>query len=46
VFFSLFEHGHGSPEAMVRTTLVAAVLFAAAFAVSFLLPRDARMEVS
>jgi MFS family permease len=46
VFFSLLEHGHGSPEAMVRTTLVAAALFAAAFAVSFLLPRDARMEVS
>ena len=43
IFFSLA--GHGAPEAMVRTTLVAVGLFAAAFAVSFLLPKDARMEV-
>jgi EmrB/QacA subfamily drug resistance transporter len=45
VFFSLLDHGHPSPTAMVRTTLVATALFAASFGVSFLLPKDARMEV-
>jgi EmrB/QacA subfamily drug resistance transporter len=45
IFFSLVAHGHGSPAAMVTTSLVTVALFAAAFAISFLLPRDARMEV-
>jgi hypothetical protein len=44
VFFSLLDHGHGSPGAMTRTTLICAGLFAGAFALSFLLPREARME--
>jgi hypothetical protein len=45
IFFSLVADGHGSPAAMVTTSLVTVGLFAGAFAVSFLLPRDARMEV-
>jgi EmrB/QacA subfamily drug resistance transporter len=45
IFFSLVSHSAGSPHAMVTTTLVAVGLFAGAFLVSFLLPRDARMEV-
>jgi hypothetical protein len=45
IFFSLVAHGHASPAAMVTTSLVTVGLFAAAFAVSFLLPRDARMEI-
>jgi EmrB/QacA subfamily drug resistance transporter len=44
IFFSLLDHGHASPTAMTRTVLIAAALLAAAFALSFLLPRDARME--
>lgn len=44
IFFSLLDHGHASPTAMTRTVLVAAGLFVAAFALSFLLPREARME--
>jgi hypothetical protein len=44
IFFSLLDHGHGSPTAMVRTVLIAAALLAVAFVLSFLLPQDARME--
>src|SRR4051794_14967084 len=44
IFFSLLDHGHASPQAMTRTVLIAATLLAVAFALSFLLPRDARME--
>jgi EmrB/QacA subfamily drug resistance transporter len=44
IFFSLLDHGHGSPAAMTRTTLISAALFAVAFVLSFLLPRQARME--
>ena len=44
VFFSLLDHGHTSPEAVTRTVLIAAALLAASFALSFLLPKEARME--
>jgi hypothetical protein len=43
-FFSLLDHGHGSPTAMTRTLLISAGLLAVAFVFSFLLPRDARMD--
>jgi EmrB/QacA subfamily drug resistance transporter len=44
IFFSIVEHGHASSMAMTRTALISAALFVASFALSFLLPRDARME--
>ena len=44
IFFSLLDHGHLSPAAFQTTTLIAAGLFAVALALSFLLPREARME--
>src|SRR4051794_2829096 len=44
LFFSLLDHGHGSPTALTRTLLISAALFVAAFALSFLLPREARVE--
>ncbi len=44
IFFSLLDHGHASPTAMTRTVLISAGLFVVAFALSYLLPRDARME--
>jgi MFS family permease len=44
IFFSLLEHGHASPSAATRTVLLAAGLLAVALALSFLLPRNARME--
>jgi MFS family permease len=44
IFFSLLDGGHGSPTALIRTVLIAAGLLVASFALSFLLPRDARME--
>jgi MFS family permease len=44
IFFSLLDHGHASPTAMTRTVLISATLFVAAFALSFRLPKDARME--
>ena len=44
IFFSLLDHGHGSPAAMERTVLISAGLLAVAFVLSFLLPRDARMD--
>jgi hypothetical protein len=44
IFFSLQDHGHTSPSAMTRTVLISAALFAAAFALSFLLPKEARVE--
>jgi EmrB/QacA subfamily drug resistance transporter len=44
IFFSLIDHGHLSPAALRTTTLIAAGLFALAFALSFLLPREARMD--
>jgi EmrB/QacA subfamily drug resistance transporter len=44
ILFSLLDHGHAAPGAMTRTTLISAGLFVAAFALSFLLPKDARME--
>jgi EmrB/QacA subfamily drug resistance transporter len=44
IFFSLIDHGHSSPTAMTRTVLISAGLFVAAFALSFLLPKEARMD--
>jgi hypothetical protein len=44
IFFSLLDHGHTSPTAMARTALIAAGLMALSFGLSFLLPRQARME--
>ena len=44
IFFSLLDHGHTSPQAATRTVLIAAALLAASFALSFLLPKNARME--
>jgi MFS family permease len=44
IFFSLIDHGHSSPTAMTRTVLISAALFVAALALSFLLPREARMD--
>jgi EmrB/QacA subfamily drug resistance transporter len=44
IFFSIVDAGHGSPAAMTRTVLISAGLFVAAFALSFLLPKEARME--
>jgi hypothetical protein len=44
IFFSLIDHGHASTTAMTRTVLISAGLFVVAFALSFLLPRVARME--
>jgi hypothetical protein len=40
----MLDHGHGLPVAMTRTAFISAALFAAAFALSFLLPRQARIE--
>ncbi|HEX5927445.1 MAG TPA: MFS transporter [Baekduia sp.] len=44
IFFSLIDHGHASPEALRTTAAIAAALFLAGFALSFLLPREARPE--
>jgi EmrB/QacA subfamily drug resistance transporter len=44
IFFSLVDHGHSSPTAMTRTVLISAGLFVAAFALSFLLPKEARLD--
>jgi MFS family permease len=44
IFFSLIDHGHSSPTAMTRTVLISAGLFVVAFALSFLLPKQARMD--
>jgi EmrB/QacA subfamily drug resistance transporter len=44
IFFSLLDHGQTSPTALTRTVLIAAALFVVGFALSFLLPRQARME--
>jgi EmrB/QacA subfamily drug resistance transporter len=44
IFFSLLDHGQASPTAMARTVLIAAALLVLTFALSFLLPKDARME--
>jgi EmrB/QacA subfamily drug resistance transporter len=44
IFFSLLDHGHASPAAMTTTVLIAAGLLVLTFALSFLLPRPARME--
>jgi len=44
IFFSLLDHGHASPAAMTTTVLIAAGLLVLTFALSFLLPRQARME--
>jgi EmrB/QacA subfamily drug resistance transporter len=44
IFFSLLDHGHPSPAAMTTTVLIAAGLLVLTFALSFLLPRNARME--
>jgi hypothetical protein len=46
IFFSLLDHGHASPGAMTRTVLISAGLFVVAFALSWLLPKDARMETA
>lgn len=43
IFFSVIDHGHGSPTAMIRTVLIAAALVTVAFGLSFLLPKEARM---
>jgi EmrB/QacA subfamily drug resistance transporter len=44
IFFSIAEHGHGAPAAVTRTVLIGAALLAGALALSFLLPREARMD--
>jgi EmrB/QacA subfamily drug resistance transporter len=44
IFFSLLDRGHASPAAMTTTVLIAAGLLVLTFALSFLLPRQARME--
>jgi hypothetical protein len=44
IFFSLLDHGHASPTAMTHTVLIAAALLAVTFGLSFLLPKEARME--
>jgi hypothetical protein len=44
IFFSLLDHGHASPAAMTRTVLISAALLVLTFALSFLLPKEARME--
>jgi EmrB/QacA subfamily drug resistance transporter len=44
IFFSLLDHGHASATAMTRTALISGGLFVASFALSFLLPREARMD--
>jgi EmrB/QacA subfamily drug resistance transporter len=44
IFFSLLDHGHSSPTAMARTVLIAAGLLVLTLALSFLLPKEARME--
>ena len=44
IFFSLLDHGHLPPSAMTATALISAGLFLASFGLSFLLPKDARME--
>jgi EmrB/QacA subfamily drug resistance transporter len=44
IFFSLLDHGHSSPTALVRTVLISAGLFVVAFGLSFLLPKQARMD--
>jgi EmrB/QacA subfamily drug resistance transporter len=44
IFFSLLDHGHASPAAMTTTVLIAAGLLVLTFVLSFLLPRQARME--
>ncbi len=45
LFFSVINDGNTSSTALERTTIVAAVLFALSLALSFLLPKTARMEV-
>ena len=44
IFFSLLDHGHASPAAMTTTVLIAAGLLVLTFVLSFLLPKQARME--
>lgn len=44
VFFSLMDHGHLPASAMRDTALISAALFLVAFALSFLLPREARID--
>ena len=44
LFFSLLDDGHPSPSAMSTTVLIAAALLVLTFTLSFLLPREARME--
>jgi MFS family permease len=44
IFFSIVDHGHTSASAMTTTAVIAAGLFVAAYALSFLLPREARPE--
>jgi EmrB/QacA subfamily drug resistance transporter len=45
LFFSVINDGDTSSTALERTTIVAAVLFALSLVLSFLMPRNARMEV-
>jgi EmrB/QacA subfamily drug resistance transporter len=45
LFFSVVDRGDSPSSALVRTALVAAALFAASLALSFRLPKDARMEI-
>jgi EmrB/QacA subfamily drug resistance transporter len=44
VFFTVVEHGHSSTTAVVRTLLASGALFVVAFALAFLLPKEARPE--
>lgn len=44
IFFSLTDHGHLAPAALKTTVLISAGLFALALLLSFLLPKEARMD--
>jgi MFS family permease len=44
IYFSIVDHGHATWDAMRTTALISAGLFVLAFALSFLLPREARMD--
>jgi EmrB/QacA subfamily drug resistance transporter len=45
LFFSVLDDGHSSSTALVRTALVTIALLVASLALSFRLPKDARMEI-
>jgi hypothetical protein len=44
IFFAVTDHGQSASTALVRTLIVSVGLYLASFAISFLLPRQARLE--